>query len=246
MCLTLVAVLGLVARVSGRVQFRQQQLLDLVRERLGPWFTDQLQLILLGVRNEAIVGGPVGLSPWPVACLAIFVQLQSMFDAFWKPADGHEPNWLRTIWTVVRQRLIAFLMLLAVGGLLLRCSPPTWFWRAAKVLRGGGNRRPHGLADHAVALGHRRQCGVDDRRVQGDSPRAVRWRDALCGGLLVAVTWQIGQHFLALFVISDRYSVYGVVGAFIAVMVWFYYAGAVFFLGAEIVRALDPNNHESK
>ena len=53
----------------------------------------------------------------------------------------------------------------------------------------------------------------------------------------MAVTWQIGQHFLALFVISNHYSVYGVVGAFIAVMVWFYYAGAVVFLGAEIVRA---------
>ena len=119
LCLTLVAVLGFVARVSGRVQFRQQQLLDLVREHLGLWFTEQLQSILLGVRNQAIVGGPVGLVALAIACLAIFVQLQSMFDSVWRPADSHAPNWLRTIWTVVRQRLIAFLMLLGVGGLLI-------------------------------------------------------------------------------------------------------------------------------
>ena len=58
----------------------------------------------------------------------------------------------------------------------------------------------------------------------------MRWRDALCGGVLVAFLWQIGQHFLALFVISNRYSVYGVVGSFIALMVWFYYASAAVFL----------------
>ena len=133
MCLTLVAVLGFVARVSGRVQFRQQQLLDLVRERLGPWFTDQLQLILLGVRNEAIVGGPVGLVALAIACLAIFVQLQSMFDSVWRPADSHEPNWLRTIWTVVRQRLIAFLMLLGVGGLLMLLFAANMVLAGAKV-----------------------------------------------------------------------------------------------------------------
>lgn len=67
---------------------------------------------------------------------------------------------------------------------------------------------------------------------------AAQRRAGLLCGVFVALTWQVGQHVLTSFVISDRYSVYGVVGSFIAVMVWFYYASAVLFLGAEIVHAL--------
>ena len=70
-------------------------------------------------------------------------------------------------------------------------------------------------------------------------PKApVRWTAAFGGGLLVAVTWQIGQYFLALFVIGEKYSAYGVIGSLIALMLWFYYAAAAVFLGGEFVRAL--------
>lgn len=36
----------------------------------------------------------------------------------------------------------------------------------------------------------------------------------------------------------DQYSAYGVLGALMGVMLWFYYASAVVFLGAEFVHAL--------
>ena len=52
----------------------------------------------------------------------------------------------------------------------------------------------------------------------------------------MAITWQIGQYLLALFVIGDKYSAYGVIGSLIAVMIWFYYASAAVFLGGEFVR----------
>jgi membrane protein len=70
-------------------------------------------------------------------------------------------------------------------------------------------------------------------------PRAsVRWRHALAGGLLTALVWGIGQQILARLVISGFYSVYGVVGSFLAVLIWMYYSSAVLFFGAEFVRAL--------
>ncbi len=73
-------------------------------------------------------------------------------------------------------------------------------------------------------------------------PKApVRWRDASAGGMLTAVTWQIGQRLLESFVISNNYSAYGIVGSFLAVMLWMYYASAVVLLGAEFVRVLDVN-----
>ncbi len=41
-----------------------------------------------------------------------------------------------------------------------------------------------------------------------------------------------------MFVIGDKYNAYGVIGSFIAVMLWMYYACATLFLGAEFVQVL--------
>ncbi len=238
LCLTLIAVLGFVARISGRVQDSQRRLLDLLREHAGPWMTDQLQALLLTVRDQAAVGGPFGLLALAVSCLAIFVQLQTMFDTVWKDPRGEGHGWLAALWTVAYQRLVALWMLLGVGALVvlvfvanLGLSGVKMFFRELPISQAAflAAQWMFAIAGNAAGL------TILFRAV----PRAaVRWRDALCGGVLVAFLWQIGQHFLALFVISNRYSVYGVVGSFIALMVWFYYASAAVFLGAEVVRNL--------
>jgi membrane protein len=70
-------------------------------------------------------------------------------------------------------------------------------------------------------------------------PRApIRWREALAGGALVSIIWKIGLLLLTPFLIGEKYSAYGVVGSFIAIMIWMYYASAVVFLGAEFVKVL--------
>ena len=67
---------------------------------------------------------------------------------------------------------------------------------------------------------------------------AIRWREALAGGLLVALVWILGQRLLVTFLIGPGYTAYGVVGSFIAVMIWVYYVSVILFLGAEFVEAL--------
>ena len=64
-------------------------------------------------------------------------------------------------------------------------------------------------------------------------------------GLLAAVVWSIGQSILLSLVVSEQYSAYGIVGALMAVMFWFYYASAVVFLGAEFTRALSAEAEAS-
>ena len=63
----------------------------------------------------------------------------------------------------------------------------------------------------------------------------VQWKYAAQGGLLVALTWEFGRMVLAAFLISDKYGAYGVVGAFIAILLWTYYASAIVLLAAEYV-----------
>jgi membrane protein len=66
----------------------------------------------------------------------------------------------------------------------------------------------------------------------------IRWRDALAGGLLVSFIWLAGQRLLVRFMIGTTYTAYGIVGSFIAVMIFVYYISAIMFLGAEFIEAL--------
>ena len=241
LCLTLIAALGTVAKLSGEIQDRQREMLRLVRENIGPWLADQLQVILLTVRGEATIGGTVGILTLMVAALAMFVQLQTMFDDVWRASAKPRDGWWATIWPLVYERFVAFIMLLGVSALVIL------LFVANMIVSGLKSFNAHLPCGHTTWLvgqwlfavaGNAALLAIIFRTIP-KSP--VRWRDAFCGGLLAAVILQIGQHFLALFVIGNHYSVYGVVGSFIAIMVWFYYAAAVVFFGAEIVRALAPD-----
>ena len=59
---------------------------------------------------------------------------------------------------------------------------------------------------------------------------AVCWRRVL---------WEVGRQGLAAYVLHLNYpSAYGIIGSFIAVMLWAYYASLVILIGAEYVRVL--------
>ena len=64
-------------------------------------------------------------------------------------------------------------------------------------------------------------------------PKAeVRLREAARGVLLAAVLWEVGRQALAAYVLHLNYpTAYGIIGSFIAVMLWAYYAALVILLG---------------
>ncbi len=66
--------------------------------------------------------------------------------------------------------------------------------------------------------------------------RHVPWLQAIGGGLVAGVAWEIGRQLLALLIVGKSYTAYGVIGSFIVLMLWFYYAGLVLLFGAEFVQ----------
>ena len=68
--------------------------------------------------------------------------------------------------------------------------------------------------------------------------RKVRWLHAAAGGVTAAVVWQFGGQILGRFILSGNYSAYGVVGSFIAFMLWVYGASIILYVGAQLVQVL--------
>ena len=75
--------------------------------------------------------------------------------------------------------------------------------------------------------------------------KEVGWNEALRGGLLAAVIWELGRVILGAFLIGMQYtSAYGVIGSFIAILLWCYYGMSIVFFGAEYVQVLQRRKAE--
>jgi membrane protein len=238
LCLVLIAILGYAMQWSARAQDARQQLFQNVEQTMGPWLAGQLESLLAGVSSKAGLGGRIGIITLLLAAIGIFLQLNYMFDKIWGTPGSPSRGWLGWLGSVLLGRLTAFLMLLAIGALLVGIFLADVVWAG---LRSNVLKLPAGhavwhwgqifatLASNALLFGLL-------YKVLPKLP--VRWRNALAGGALVSLVWYVGQRLLVAFVIGEGYSAYGVVGSFMAVMLWLYYASATIFLGAEFVRAL--------
>ena len=237
LCLVLVAGLGFVGRYSTFVQAEQHDLLDRVARNFNPWLAGQLDTILSGVQAQAALGGPLGLLVLVLAAVGIFMQLENIFARVWGLPDAADKTWLAAIRAALWDRLLAFLTLLTIGALLLTV------FLADLILAGirpllvplPSGRLTWQIIQTAVTIG----CdAVLLGAIYHVLPKArVPWKSALAGGLLAAIVWAVGRYVLLRVIVGDQYSAYGVLGALMGVMLWYYYASAVVFLGAEFTHA---------
>ncbi len=241
LCLVLISILGFVLRLSQQADDAQAVLLEQVKQQVNPWLADQLQALLAGVKENAGLGGPLGAVTLLAAAIVVFLQLDYMFGRiFGGTKSSSTTSWWGYVRTVLYDRLSAFLMLLAVGALLLGLFVANVYVLAG-VRMNIENQLPGGamLSGWAHFLFTAATNALLFALIYKVLPKvAIRWREALAGGLLVALVWILGQRLLVTFLIGPGYTAYGVVGSFIAVMIWVYYVSVILFLGAEFVEAL--------
>jgi membrane protein len=69
-----------------------------------------------------------------------------------------------------------------------------------------------------------------------DAP--IAWRDALWGGVVAAVMFTLGKYGFAYYLAAaGTANAFGAAGSVAVTLMWLYYSAAVFFFGAQIVRA---------
>jgi membrane protein len=245
--LVLIAVVGFVLAQTEVGQDAEQYVLEAAANQVSPAVAEQLERLLATVREQAPVSGPIGAVLLLLAAMAMFVQLESAFDLIWEVQSPKAGGILPAIKRIIFVRLKAFVMLGGMGGLIMigfvaglvftgideYASNLTSFWTQIKWwLRSGLNL--------AINIG---ACLLVFRFVP---KRPVAWSDALAGAIVAGVGWEIGRIVLAAYVIGQKFSsAYGVIGSFLAVMLWCYYVIAALFLGAEYAQAMGEDRQQA-
>ncbi|MEQ8211996.1 MAG: YihY/virulence factor BrkB family protein [Lacipirellulaceae bacterium] len=244
--LLLVSGLGIFFSATQMGRDAESTIMQAVSEQLSPQLADQVQNLFAEVREKASFGGPLGIAALLVAGLAMFSQFDHAFDRIWNIHPKSERGLWHSIALTLRNRLTAFAMLLGLGAIVIAVfasgvilSAIAEFadqWipytrNAAWLLEAGITI---GLNVFAFTLIYRLITKIE-----------VRWTDAALGGIFAAVAWEIGRQLLSHFVINGRYTTaYGLLGTFMGVMLWAYYAVSVLFFGAELIQAMRARRGE--
>jgi membrane protein len=234
--LVLIAGFGWLSSMIPELHVRQQELLVIIEQNVSLWLADQLRAILAGVKASASIGGPIGLVTLAIAAIGVFVQIDAVFAHVWHQPESGAKGVVAAIRTALVDRLTAFLMLLSVGLFIV----VVWIVNltvggvVTYLERWAGEGTWLRVVQFAVSVGLNALLFMLVYKVL---PKArIPWIAAAAGGLFTAIVWQIGLRLLEMIVISRSYTAYGVIGSFLAIMVWMYYASAVFIMGAELVH----------
>jgi membrane protein len=236
--LLLISGLGLFFRFAHSGQSAQQAVLTLVESDLSPSARAAVEQALDQVRDRSAVHGPIALAMMLFSAIAGFVQLQQAFDRIGDLPRAVSKGIVNAVRMVLFERLVAFLMLCVlalivtavfVGSLVLFAMEQyttgvvpgsDFLWRPLQSL---------------VSLFTNTLLFSLVYRSLPKQPAPFKY--CLRGGLLAAVIWEIGRQVLAAVLIGTRYTAaYGVIGSFIGLMLWCYYAVAVLLLGAEYIE----------
>lgn len=238
--LVLAAVVGYVLAGTDAGQGARERVLAAIADQASPELSSQVARALTAVRTEAPSGGSIGFVLLLFAAIAMFAQFDYAFDRIWSLPSNKPPGWLGWLWRVLVTRLKALAMLLGVGAFVLAVTIASTVWAAAQSAVAETmpiDPRLQGWARLGINL-VLNLCAFAVIYRFMPRPR-VRWSHALAGGLVAAVLWEGGRQLLAVYLLRQNYpSAYGIIGSFLAIMLWAYYATLVILYGAEFVRVM--------
>jgi membrane protein len=174
------------------------------------------------------------------AASGVFAELQGALNTIWEvaPKPGKE------IRLFIRQRLLAFLMVMAIGLLLLASLMLNTFLVAASHLVTSShfviNILPGGTIPWRLlnTVGSFVITTLLFGLIYKYLPQAkIAWSDIWIGALMTATLFSIGKFALGLYLGRNTFSsAFGAAGSLVFVVAWVFYSAQILFFGAEFTH----------
>lgn len=219
-------------------QTAQEQIMGQLTELVGK---DGAQPILLALNNmsQPKIRGTASLISIGVLILGasgIFAQLQDALNTVWKV----QPQPGQGILPFLRKRLSSFLMVLAIGfllmlSLILSAVVSTVTRYSTDLLPDSMLIIPWSELDFLISLGLVTFLLCLMFKYVPDVK--IAWKDVVVGSVITALLFVFGKFLLGLYLSKGSLgSAYGAAGSLIVFLAWVYYSAQIILLGAEFTQ----------
>ena len=235
--MVLVAGIGYTLRGTEFGQDAQRRILETIAQQASPDLAQQVQRALEAASNNAQRGGTIGLVALIITAVAIFLQIDYAFDRIWNLGKVRKETWTQWFLRHVVARFKALAMLLGIGAFLIAALIASVVWSGVQRSLAAHNVEPTLSWLAGVGLNVSLNYFALTLVYKYVPKPHIRWREAFAAGLIAAPLWEIGRQVLAIYLLRLNYpTAYGIIGSFLAIMLWAYYAMLVVLFGAEYVR----------
>jgi membrane protein len=239
----LLIAIGIAGLVFGE-QAARGEVLNQIRDTVGTQTATAIEEILAHAGQDG--GGTwatiVGLAVLLFGASGVFVELQDALNTIWKvmPRPG------RTVWEMVRERLLSFTVILGTGFLLL-----VSLILSAALAALGGVLKPAVSLPGGAGLWQALNFGLSFGTItllfamiyQILPDAEIAWRDVWVGALSTALLFTLGKYLIGLYLgHSTLTSAFGAAGSVILVLSWVYYSSLILLFGAEFTRVYARHN----
>ncbi|HEY7389653.1 MAG TPA: YihY/virulence factor BrkB family protein [Bryobacteraceae bacterium] len=215
------------------------QIVSQVQSLIGPSGADGIRALLEGTHNTAhgILATVLGFLTLLFGASGVLVELRDALNTIWdvRPAST---NAVRSLIQMAKERLFSFALVLAIGFLLLI----SLLVNAAIAALGTFSARlppmpnivlqvSNSLVSFVVITG----LFASIYKVIPDAP--IKWRDVTLGAAVTSLLFTFGKLFIGLYLGRASFaSTYGAAASVVLMILWVYYSGQIFFLGAEFTK----------
>lgn len=219
----------------------KQQLSGEFQKVMGPEGAKAIEIMIASVRNPSsgIFASLVAIAVMLFGAVGVFTELKSDLNQIWK-CDAKVTTGLRGF---LKDRLLSFLLILAIGALLLISILSTTVINATAHYFEAWLPMP--LLDLQLlsfATSFLLVLGLFSLMLRILPDVDLKWKDVIVGAFTAAILFTLGKDLLAFYLgRSAVASAYGASASLVLIMMWTYYSSLIFFFGAELSKVYAHN-----
>ncbi|MGH7804071.1 MAG: YihY/virulence factor BrkB family protein, partial [Candidatus Binatia bacterium] len=212
------------------------QIDDQLRGLIGAEGGEVVQAMVKGARPSAgnLVGLVLSILMMIVGATGVFAELRSDLNFIWRVPTPQTSG----VFSLVRDRLLSFAMVLAIGFVLLASllvnAILVALWTYVSIVL---PLHPALLqiVELVVSLTVVSVLFATMFKLLPDAH--IPWEDVWVGGALTAILFTAGKTVIGLYLgQSGAFSTFGAAGSIVVLLVWIYYSSTIFFFGAELTK----------
>jgi membrane protein len=229
----IVVVISIATLVFER-QGVQREVVDAIKGLVGDKGAEAVggMLSTAGKPSEGLFATIIGTATLLFAAIGVVVQLKEALNTVWETEAPKRSG----LWGFVREYVLSFAAVLAMGFLLLISMLLTAALAAVGKFMGGGLPEPL-----MQALGFVVSFLVTSAmfallfKLMPDAE--VQWRDVLLGAVATAALFEIGKFAIGLYIGKQGLeSTYGAAASIVVLLIWVYYSAQILLFGAEFTH----------